>query len=307
MLAQLFRQPLVHFLLLGGALFLAIQYLESRQSPPASPDSITIDRAHLLSFLQYRRQNYSPEHAERELETLSTREYESLLEDLIRNEVLYREALKLGLDQGDYLIRQHLVRKMESLIAAVEDSGQSPTQPAVERYYLDHQTNYRIPPRITFTHVFFSSERRGLPEAIQAAVRQMETLDHQKVAFSQAMAYGDHFPYQRNYVQRSREFVAGELGNTIADHLFSDTVILNRWQGPVLSPHGAHLVLVTEKIPPEVPALASIRSRVERDFVREQARQRKQTAIQQLIGTYRIHLLDTASRRFPGPTESSRP
>jgi len=143
------KEPLVQFFLLGLLIVVVFEF----EGSPLEEDSkvITIDRDVLINHMQYRSKSFEYEKFALMLEQLSPKQREKLLDEFIREEVLFREARALNLDEKDYIIRQRMVQKVEYLLRAAEIKGV--VQP--EEFYSLNKDRYLIPRKITFTHILF--------------------------------------------------------------------------------------------------------------------------------------------------------
>jgi peptidyl-prolyl cis-trans isomerase C len=181
-----------------------------------------------------------------------------LVEDFVREEVLYREALALGLDLADLVVRRRLVQKMEVLAfadsAPLGDAG-------VMGYFLAHRERYRLPERVSFTHAFFSVAVRGGRAAEDAVAARAEL---RRVGVAGAAGVGDPPVAASPVTAATRRRVADRFGVGFADAVFA--LEPGTWTGPVASAHGQHLVLVTEHAPGRLPELAEVSGRVAADL-----------------------------------------
>jgi peptidyl-prolyl cis-trans isomerase C len=185
-------------------------------------------------------------------------ELDRLVADFIREEVLYREALAIGLDRADLVVRRRLVQKMEVL--AFADSAPI-GDAAVLDYFLAHREDYRLPERISFTHVFFSAAARGDRAADDARVARTEL---RRAGAAGAAGLGDTPVVASPVTAAAWREVADRFGGEFADAVFA--VEPGTWAGPVPSAHGQHLVLVTEHAGARLPELAEVSGRVAADM-----------------------------------------
>ena len=163
----------------------------------------------------------NPKVAANILENMSGKERALLIKDYIRQEALYREALSLGLDQEDYIIRTRMVQKMEFL------SDMSATTTPIETaelrsYYEAHKQNYRASPTVSFAHIFVSTKNKPLVQAKVEAIDFRKFLTQKKLGFDAAVQYGDRFLYHTNYIDRGYGFIQSHFGANIADSVFSE-------------------------------------------------------------------------------------
>ena len=183
------RDPLVQFLLIGGALFGAYGVLGSAPDGNESK-RIVVSRDALLTFVQYRANAFQFDLFDQGLDELTLAERGVLVDEYVREEALYREALAMGLDQGDYVIRQRLIQRLDFLLESgieTEDVGRA----ELVEFYTEFNADYWEPPVYTFAHVFFNAERRGDEEAREGAIQMLTELNERGVPFSGAPGLGD--------------------------------------------------------------------------------------------------------------------
>ncbi len=242
------------------------------RGPERAPDddaTIVVDRRDLLTFLQYRANAFEPETFATALDTMPERELERLIDEYVDEEVLYREAKSLNLDASDYNIRRRMVQKMSFLLGDVASAGFSVEEGELEAYFAENKASYAVEPAVTFTHVFFDAERRGAAAAEAAARAALEELDRSGASFNDAPAHGDRFPFLRNYVDRTLDYVAGHFGDEFAAALAELEAAERSWRGPLRSAYGYHVVLLTRRTERRYPDLDEVRDSVERDYLEQ--------------------------------------
>ena len=282
---RIFKDPLSHFLIAGLAIYVALSFGEQYEDN----QNIVITRDTLIEFVQARSRIFDESLAIRRLEQMSNADIHDLIQQFEREEALYREAQQLGLDQGDYVIRQRLVGKMEFLTnrdLAIPDPGDA----ELGRFFESNLQDYVEPAAATFTHVFLSGENAAGAELERNARDLLEKLVVDAVEPDTAQIYGDRFLFHTHYVDRDRRFVAAELGWAAADEIFSEESPKGRWFGPVLSDHGAHLVFLAERSPSRTPALADVRNRVVDDFARLERLELQAALEETIVSAYRIEI-----------------
>lgn len=203
-----------------------------------------------------------PAVARQRLTAMSPEARNSLVEEFIREEVLYREALSLGLDRDDYARRRQLIDRLLWISDAWAGEATGITDAELAAWYQDHQDNYREPTRYSFAHIYLGPRAA---ESDTTALRQK--LNAQGISFNQAGEYGQRFLYHRYYVDRSPDEVAAHFGARFVDDLTRLNPDPINWQGPVTSDHGQHLVLLRRTQPAELPPLEQIRARVSDDIL----------------------------------------
>ena len=287
---SLFKEPLVHFLLAGTGLFLIFGLVDRRDGGDPDSAAVLVDEAALLEFVQYRMKAFEPQMARKRLQSLPDEERQRLIDDFIREEVLHREALALGLDQEDYVIRRRLVQKVEFITEGFAEASVEVDDAALQRYFDEHRADYYVEPYATFTHVFFDAEQHGRAEALQLAREKLEELNAKQVHFADAPRHGHRLLYHLNYVERTPEFVASHFGAPMAKAVFELSPDERTRQGPFESPYGAHLLMLTRREPGRDAELAEIRGRVLEDARRALIRERTDEAVQEIIDSYEVQV-----------------
>jgi hypothetical protein len=287
---ELFKQPLVHFLIIGFCLFGLYSWIGNKAETRVSQKTIIVDRDALLTFLQYRSKAFNDQHFGDKLDAMSVKERQRLIDDLVREEVLYREALALKLDNEDYVIKRRLIQKLEFITQGFIESAIELTADQINAYFEDHKSEYYIQPSATFTHVFFDKERHGEEEAKAMAEEKLAELKKNEVAFSKAIYHGDRFLYHTNYVERVPDYVSSHFGKSMAQAIFEHNSNGQEWIGPFESPYGFHIVLVTQKKEGRLSNIKEIYDRVKDDAQREFIRMKTESAIQKIINSYNVKM-----------------
>ncbi len=275
---------MTHFLAAGATLFL----VASAVTPPETDDqTIIVDRAALLEHIQYRSRAFEPGAAEALFESLGPDAREKLVADFVREEALDREARALGLDAGDYVIRQRRVQKAEFLAEAAALTA-APTDEDVAAFYEANKDRYRSPSAATLTHVFVSPKDRSREEAQALARALIVRLETDKAGFDDATRYGERFLFHRNYVDRTDDYIESQLGRSAAAAAFDPATPLGRWTGPYSSDFGEHLLFVTARTPARLAPLDEIRDLVRADLGEERRQQAIDRSIDAVIARYTI-------------------
>ena len=287
-LKRILREPLLHFLLAGGLLFGIYMWSHRGSAKPSSGKTIVVDKASLLNFLQYRNKAFKPEYFEAQLDAMSPRELRDLSDQYVEEELLYREAKSLGLEEGDDVIRQRLVQKMNFLIEDLADTSGTASNEELEAYLKSNQAQYAVAPSVTFTHVFADSSTHGEKAAKEQAERLKAQLNSTHAAFNDAPQFGDRFPFLQNYVERTFDYIASHFGKDFAAEVQKLTPSQTQWIGPIRSEYGYHLVLLTSRSEGRTPQLQEIRSQVEEDWLRDRKEKARVLSIRELENQYNI-------------------
>lgn len=285
---KFFKEPLLHFLVAGAALFFLNHYLGGQDS--SDTQLIIVDRSVLEKYLQYQAKTFDELRTSELLNAMGDDEREQLINDYVREESLYREALSLKLNRNDTVIKNRLIQKMKFIVDGVAPNFSSISDQELENFFDHHKSRYYISPSITFTHVFFDGRARDDKTALSMAQAELTFLDHHKVPFSDALRYGDRFLYHANYVGKTPDFLVGHFGSEIVSALFDNSIHIGRWLGPFKSDYGYHLVLVAKKLPGRNPDLSEIRERVYQEAVKERAQKASEETIQEILKTYQIEI-----------------
>ena len=248
---RLAREPLAHFLALGAGLFVLFGAVDD--SGDSRPDRIVVSAAQVEMLAEAWMRTWQRPPTPRELE--------GLVQDHIREEVYYREALAMGLDRDDTIVRRRMRQKLEfladDLTAAVE-----PTEEQLRDYLDEHADAYRFPNRVSLDHVYLNRDRRG-----EAASRDAERLLARLQAAGpevDAAMLGDPLLLPREFELVTEDEVASRFGRRFSEAVAA--LPIGRWAGPVESGYGLHLVLVQERKAGEAPTLETVRDAVERDW-----------------------------------------
>ena len=284
------QEPLVHFLAAGLGLFVLFGIVH-RGAPDDDPTTIVVDEEALLTFVQYRLKAFNPDLAKDKLASLSDDELERLIDDFVREEVLHREAVALGLDEQDYVIRRRLVQKLEFITEGFAEAGAKPDEASLQRYFDEHASDYYVDPFVTFTHVFFDTEDSPREKAQAAAEKKLAELNRESTPFTDAPKHGDRFLYHVNYVERTPDYVISHFGAPMAKAVFELEPNDFVWRGPFDSPYGVHLVLLITNEPGREPTLAEIADRVREDYRRSLVKDETERAISDIVDSYEVEVV----------------
>lgn len=202
----------------------------------------------------------------------------AMVGDYVRQEVLVREARKLGLQEDDTVINRRLAQKMEFMVADLA-AVESPDNAELEDWYNTNSDRFRTPSRISFQHVFLSGDTTDDPDQLLMQLNAPGASDWKKL--------GDPFMLQRQYGSLPYREAVRIFGRVFADALFSMTVETG-WQGPIDSAFGRHIIQIQERSEESLPAFEDVRPAVLKDWREHQRRQANTSAISDLIGNYEV-------------------
>jgi hypothetical protein len=216
------------------------------------------------------------------------REVTSLIENHIREEVLFREAMRMGLDQDDIVIRRRLAQKMDFLsqdLAAMVE----PTDSAVIEYYRTNAETYRIPPQVTFSHIYFNADARGILDAQERAEAAKYELGSARRPPRRAPERGDRFMLGYDFSDATPQDVVSLFGaSEIADSIF--VIETGIWHGPLASGYGLHLVYVEKRTEPRLPPFEEVEQDVRIDHLNELRKRTNDALYAGLRGSYQVVL-----------------
>lgn len=286
---KIIREPLVHFLAIGLGLFVLYGAVAPEDAGLDSR-TIVIDRNALLTFVQFRSKAFNPEIAASRLDALDEQQLKLLIDDFVREEALHREALSLGMDQNDYVIKQRLIQSIQFITNGFVTAAVDVSDEDVAAYYEANKDDYYIDPYVTFTHVFFSSDRHGAGEARKLAEAGLVQLNENRVPFSESMRHGDRFLYNVNYVERTEDFIGSHFGQSMAAAIFELEPDNRTWQGPLESAYGFHLVMLSNRTNGSYPALSEIEGAVRDDALRIAINEQNELAVDAIVDTYDVQV-----------------
>jgi hypothetical protein len=278
LIRRLLREPLFHFLLLGALLFAAYGWLN--QGVFGARDEILVSRQQVEGLvMQFERVWQRPPTAD---------ERQSLIDGWVRDEVFYREALAMGLEQDDPVVRRRMSQKVQFIV----DSGApaAPTQAELQRFLDEHADRYRREPAYALRQVFFDPAKHGekLPETLAAAQGALEA--GREVAGDSTMLPAE--------LEGNATDVARGFGEEFEQALRKLPV--GSWQGPVRSGFGLHLVRIDEREDGRPARLSEVRAEVERDLAHARAQAAGEAYYERLRSKYVVRIEDGSDTKPAG-------
>jgi PPIC-type PPIASE domain len=283
---NILKQPLIQFLFIGAFLFSAYAFLNPDDARLSSAKQLVVSKDDIIEFMQYRSKAFKPAYFAKQLAQMPATEKKRLIDDFVREEVLYQEAKNLNLDKDDYVIKRRLVQKYEFMLNGLVKENSHITDEALNIYYEKNKSQYTIEPAICFTHVYVADKTKN-PVAKRRAHELLKQLNEENVSIADALPYGDRFLYHRNYLNQSKELIQSHFGKSMGDDLFKKDKA-NKWQGPIQSDHGYHLVKIHRKRLARTPEISEIKSRVKQDMKYEQRQKTHKALIDNIVGRYKL-------------------
>jgi hypothetical protein len=285
------REPLLHFVLLGFAIFGAFRVLGPDDRPQSS---IVVTQGMIAGQVEAFTRTW--------LRPPTSQEIDGLIREYVREEVYYREGVALGLDRDDTVIRRRLKQKLE-FVAEADGMATEPSDEALRAYLEGHRETYRTDARVSFEHVFLSAERRG-EQAAQEAARLLADLRTGGSALDPA-ALGDPTMLERQFEETPIRDIAAQFGDGFAVEL--EQLPVNQWRGPIESSYGVHVVLVRARTEGRAPELDEVREAVRRDWLNEQRIAANERYYQSLLQRYMVTVEGRDASVLNGPAGAAAP
>jgi hypothetical protein len=279
-MTNLLREPLLHFLVLGALLFAGYAALAKRGQPPTSATAIVLTPGQVDSLVAvFERKWQRPPTSD---------ERGALVEDFVRDEILYREGIALGLDRDDAVVRRRVGQKVELLA----EDAQLPSKgdDAELQTYLDaNRARFEVEPRVSFRQVYLDPQRPGR-DLDRDTTRLLLRLRRSGDAAGRDVG-GDPTQLAHEMRLAPLSVIARDFGADFASALMRQPQ--GEWLGPVQSTFGVHIVLVGQRIPARTPPLAEIRAAVEREWADDRRASASDAWYRQLRQRYTVSIEPT--------------
>ncbi len=270
---RLLGEPLVQFLALGALLFAYFEWTGAGSGPNSTRIAITPGLVEHLASGFTRTWQRPPTDAE----------LKGLVDDYVKEEIATREAVAMGLDRDDTIIRRRLRQKLEFLVE--DEAAETPPTDAELQAWLDkHPESFRIEPRESLRQVYLSVERRGA--AARGDAEKLLARLRGAGPNANIDELGDPSLLPRKLPLGPVSEVARTFGAEFASRI--DSIPTGQWGGPVESAFGLHLVLIPERVAAAQPTLADVRPFVEREFLAERRKVQLQALYERLLQKYTV-------------------
>ncbi|MBL4768810.1 MAG: peptidyl-prolyl cis-trans isomerase [Rhodobacteraceae bacterium] len=274
-LRKFLRDPLIHFFAAGACIYLAY-YIVAEPEVVADDKTVTVTTGEVewLATVWESRWNRPP----------TQKELDGIVHQQVRETILYREALKMGLDKDDIVIRRRLAQKVEFLTQDLLQP-KAPDEEQLTAYFEENIEDYMPEPRITFTQVFFDPDRRGNAtlddaEAAKAILSEMTEVPTNPDQF------GDSFLLQGYYPDKTKFEISRLFGKGFSDPLFE--LEEGAWIGPVLSGYGTHLVYVHSRVDLQAPDIDTVREQLTANWIDLKRQELNDEFLARLMDSYTI-------------------
>lgn len=272
---KLIREPLFHFILLGILIFIAY-FMLNPADESAGTNQIRVTQGDVDRYRQIFKKQWQRQPTQEELQ--------GLIRAHLKEEVLYREALALGLEKDDTIVRRRLAQKMEFLITDVTVPAEVDDK-TLMAYYEKNRESYSRAAKLSFRHIYFNPDKRGDRLTAEASAL-LSTLQTTKAGIDVPREYGDRFMLGTNYSLVSTIEIEREYGSEFAGQLA--LLEPGSWQGLIESGYGIHLVYVQQREMASVYPFTEVRERVKNDYLFELRRTRNEEVLDKLKKRYEI-------------------
>lgn len=274
---RLWQEPLVHFFVLGLVVFGLRGVLEQGEESADDPLLVEVSSADIDWFRTMWRKRMGREPTVEELR--------GQVNQLIREEILSREAVAMGLDEGDMVVRRRLAQRMDFLFRDLSGTAE-PSDDELRDYLDDNRDTYEIPGQVSFTHVYFNPEERGDEEAAEAARALADRLNAEESTGQDTSGLGDPFLLPSSYMEQSVVRLRGEFGPRFAEAVWQQEP--GTWRGPVPSGYGWHAVHVQNRSEAELPDFSELKQRLTADWMAARERELAGEVYDRLRERYRV-------------------
>ncbi len=267
-------EPLTQFLMIGALVFGLWSWLD--RSPPAQDEEvIEIGPGRIAQLHETFRRSWQRPPTEQELS--------GLIDAFVKEEIFYREGVKMGLDRDDTVLRRRMQQKMEFLMEP-DEADLTATDEQLETYLSENAQAFRMPMRIAFRHVFFDPARHG--DRLEMDMAELLERLSEESADQPPPDAGDPTLLPPSVPLSPLDRVAAGFGDEFANAIAVAPV--GRWTGPVVSTFGLHLVFVEERAEARVPALDEVRGIVIREWQSSRRRAVAEERYRQLRANYQV-------------------
>lgn len=289
---QLIKEPVVQFVLIGACIY-ALYAGFGTPEQVVRENIVNVDSARIEGFVGQWQSRWNRPPTQQELD--------GVIDSFIREEILYRQAVAMGLDRDDPVTRRRMAQKLEFLTSDLA-SFQEPAPAELEEYFQAHQDRYREPDLITFSHVFINPDVHEDSTLDDAAslLRRLQAAGEPDAA---ALESGDRNISQSSFRNASQLDVQRQLGSGYAEAVMQ--LEPGQWHGPVLSGYGVHLVYVHELQQAPPPLLDEVKEVVLEDWQRENQETFNAEFYQSLKSRYEVVIAEPPAGRVL--TEASEP
>ena len=273
-LKNIYSEPLFHFFLIGLLIYLAYGLFNPNKNENSNIVVVSAGEITWLEDNWKKRWNRPPTQEEKK----------GIIDQLVREKVLYKAAIEMGLDKDDVIIRRRMVQKIEFLTSDII-TPPAPKSGELEEFYEENKDHYKSPDVITITQVFFDPDKRG-DQTLNDSEEALQTLVFEGEPQNGVTGFGDVFMLQSYYSQRSESDLAKLFGGEFSRSIFE--LKPGAWYGPVLSGYGTHLVYIHGLERSTPPKFADISDIVKKDWEEKNLIELNELYFETLFSRYEI-------------------
>ena len=273
MFKQLIKEPLIHFLFIGAVLFVLFGLVGEDDTGPSNRIEVTQADVDRLVATWQRRWNRLP----------TPGELNNLVESYVREEILYREAVAMGLEKDDSVVRRRMAQKVEFLFKDISTPPE-PIDADLQAYLEKNPEKFSTPARYNFSHIYLSVDKRG--DKAMADAQQLLSQLQSETNQRDPTQFSDLFMFDYYFVDITDFEVTRIFGEAFTKQLAA--LKTGEWQGPVDSGYGIHLVKVEKRIESSLPPLEEVRDKVKTEYIAELQREANQKFYQSLRERYEV-------------------
>lgn len=271
---RFWREPLIHFFILGLAVFGLHAALDRKPEATVNdPYLVEVSSADIewMRTIFKKRMGRGP----------TVQDLRGQVSQLIREQILSREAVAMGIDEGDIVVRRRLAQKMEFLFKDLSAMTE-PTEDDLRKYFFENRRKYEVSPQVTFTQVYFSVENRGVEGAKQAAQALIkEDGDPYRIP-----ALGDASILSPGCTQCSEIEIRNRFGADFAEAV--KNLKPGLWNGPVKSAYGFHAIYIHERQETKLAKFRDIIDRIKNDWVSAKREEYTRRVYGEIRSRYRV-------------------
>jgi peptidyl-prolyl cis-trans isomerase C len=277
-LLRFLKEPLLHFLLAGAGIYLLFALLGQSEADDVAleENTIVVTKGEIDWFAEMWQKKWNRPPSDIEMV--------GLVRDHLRQTVLYREAVAMGLNKDDVIIRRRMAQKLEFLAQDLI-TPEEPSEEELQAFFKANIDRYQIPPLLTFTHVFLDPDKRGDDTLTDAEKLKAELIASTTVP-DEASDLGDRFMLQAYYPERDEADLSKLFGGEFASSIMA--LEPEKWHGPILSGYGTHLVYVQARLESPAPTYEQVAERVREDLINQQREKLNEEYIESLLARYEV-------------------
>ena len=284
-LTRLLSEPLLQFLIIGACIYGAYALFGAPEED-FRDTTIRVDSNRINAMISQWEKRWN---------RLPTRvEIDGLIQAYIREDVLYRQAVAMGLNEDDPITRRRMAQKLEFLTSDLSQM-QQPQETELEQYFMENQESYRGLDTISFTHVFIDPDKRGAATLVDAAeiLAQLQTTG---LPGTETIQPGDRLMLQNNFTSATQLDISRQLGSGFAEAVME--LEPGQWHGPVLSGYGVHLVYVFDFVEAPPAVFENVQARVLEHWHEEKREQFNADFVESLKSQYQIMIDELPTERL---------